>query len=150
MAIPLADPRLGQVQLMKAEVPILAARYKHLGDIKNDHSLLWRFMWQAHKQQPSGCTPDQTNEPKLLGMGQRPVLLLLLFSRSVVSDWLSATPRLIALQAPLSMWFPRQAYWSGWPFPSPGGLPNPGIESTPPASPILQLDSITEPQGSLS
>ena len=31
-------------------------------------------------------------------------------------------------QAPLSMGFPRQEYWSGLPFPSPGDLPNPGIE----------------------
>ena len=39
-----------------------------------------------------------------------------------------------ALQAPLPMGFPRQEYWSGLPFPSPGDLPNPGIE---PASPVL-------------
>ena len=34
----------------------------------------------------------------------------------------------VALQAPLSMGFSRQEYWIGWPFPSPGDLPNPGIE----------------------
>ena len=34
----------------------------------------------------------------------------------------------VAHQAPLSMGFPRQEYWSGLPFPSPGELPNPGIE----------------------
>ena len=34
----------------------------------------------------------------------------------------------IARQAPLSMWFPRQESWSGLPFPSPGDLPDPGIE----------------------
>ena len=39
-----------------------------------------------------------------------------------------------ALQAPLSMGFPRQVYWSGLPFPSPGYLPDPGIETT---SPVL-------------
>ena len=38
-----------------------------------------------------------------------------------------------AHQAPLSMGFPRQEYWSGLPFPSPGDLPNPGIEPTFPA-----------------
>ena len=39
----------------------------------------------------------------------------------------------------------RQEYWNGWPFPSPGNLPNPGIE---PRSPTLQADSLTsEPQG---
>ena len=36
--------------------------------------------------------------------------------------------RTVARQAPLSKRFPRQEYRSGWPFPSPGDLPNPGIE----------------------
>ena len=43
----------------------------------------------------------------------------------------------IALQVPLAMGFPRQEYWSGLPFPSPGDLPNPGIKPVSPASPIL-------------
>ena len=42
-------------------------------------------------------------------------------------------------QAPLSMEFPRQEYWSGLSFPSPGDLLNPGIE---PGSPALQADSL--------
>ena len=41
---------------------------------------------------------------------------------------LFATPRTVACQAPLSMRFSRQEYWSGLPFPSPGGLPDPGIK----------------------
>ena len=53
----------------------------------------------------------------------------------------------IGHQAPLSMGFPRQEYWSGLPFPPPGDLPNPGIK---PGSPALQLDSLpAELQGSL-
>ena len=48
-------------------------------------------------------------------------------------------PWTIALQAPLSMEFSRQEYWSGLPFPSPEDLPNPGIESM---SPVLQADSL--------
>ena len=47
-----------------------------------------------------------------------------------------ATPWTIARQAPLSMGFSRQEYWSGLPFPSPGDPPNPGIE---PQSPALQV-----------
>ena len=47
-------------------------------------------------------------------------------------------PWTVACQAPLSMRFSRQEYWSGLPFPSPGDLPNPGIE---PRSPALQGDS---------
>ena len=43
----------------------------------------------------------------------------------------------IAHQAPLSMGFSRQEYWSDLPVPSPGYLPNPGIESTSFAPPVL-------------
>ena len=42
-------------------------------------------------------------------------------------------------QALLSMEFSRQGYWSGLPFPSPGDLPDPGIE---PGSPALQVDAL--------
>ena len=44
-----------------------------------------------------------------------------------------------ACQAPVSMGFPRQEYWSGLPFPSPGDLPDPGIK---PKSPALQADDL--------
>ena len=50
-----------------------------------------------------------------------------------------ATPWTVACQAPLSMGFSRQDYWSGLPFPSPGDLPNPEIE---PGSPALQAKSL--------
>ena len=58
----------------------------------------------------------------------------------------SVTPWTVAHQAPLSMRFPTQEYWSGFPFPSPGGLPDPGII---PLSLALQADSFTEPPGTL-
>ena len=58
---------------------------------------------------------------------------------------LSATPWTVAHQAPPSMEFSRQEYWSGLPFPSPGDLPNPGIE---PRSPVLWTDALpSEPPG---
>ena len=43
------------------------------------------------------------------------------------------TPWTVARQAPKSMGFPRQEYWSELPFPSPGDLPDPGMEPTSPA-----------------
>ena len=59
--------------------------------------------------------------------------------RLLVTSWT------VACQAPLSMGFSRQEYWSRLPFPPPVGLPNPGIEPRPPA---LQVDSLpTEPPG---
>ena len=58
---------------------------------------------------------------------------------------LFVTPWTVAYQAPPSMGFSRQEYWSGVPFPSPGDLPNPGIE---PGSPAFQADALTsEPPG---
>ena len=58
---------------------------------------------------------------------------------------LFVTPWTVANQAPLSMGFSRQEYWSGLPFPSPGDLPNPEIE---PRCPTSQADSLpAEPQG---
>ena len=47
------------------------------------------------------------------------------------------TPWTVARQAPLSMGFPRQEYWSGLPFPPPGDLANPGIEPVSVLSPAL-------------
>ena len=64
-------------------------------------------------------------------------------SHSVVS--LFATPWTVACQGPSSMEFPRQEFWSGFPFPSPGYLPDPGIE---PGCPTLQADALSsEPPG---
>ena len=53
---------------------------------------------------------------------------------------LFAAPWTVAYQAPPSMGFSRQEYWSGLPFPSPGDLPDPGIEL---GSPAFQADALT-------
>ena len=59
---------------------------------------------------------------------------------SIVQSCLTLQPHgLVACQAPLSMGFPRQEYWSSLPFPPPAGLPYPGMESVPSA---LQADSL--------
>ena len=58
---------------------------------------------------------------------------------------LFATPWTVAYQPPLSMGFSRQEYCSGLPIPSPGDLPDPGIE---PGSPALRADALpSEPPG---
>ena len=58
---------------------------------------------------------------------------------------LFATSCTVAYQASPFMGFSRQEYWSGLPFPSPGDLPDPGIE---PRSPALEVDALTsEPPG---
>ena len=53
-------------------------------------------------------------------------------------------PMDVACQAPLSMGFPRQEYWSGYPLPSLGELPDPGTEIW---SPLLQIEDSTADRG---
>ena len=67
--------------------------------------------------------------------------MVLCYSLSRV--WLFATLWTVTHQAPLSVEFSRQEYWSGLPFPSAGDLPDPGIE---PMSPALQAN-LSKPPG---
>ena len=86
---------------------------------------MWIFYQLSHKRSPSN---------------KRVVVV-----KSLSHVRLFATPWTVACQAPLSMGFSRQEYWSGLPFPSPGDLRDPGIE---PRSPALQADTLTsEPPG---
>ena len=57
--------------------------------------------------------------------------------------WLSMIPWTVACQAPLSMEFSRQEYWSGSPFPSPGDLPEARIKPMSPTSPAFQVNSLS-------
>ena len=68
------------------------------------------------------------------------VKVLLSHVRLFASLWI------VACQAPLSMEFSRKEYWSGLPFPSPGDLPDAGVN---PRSPALQADFLLSEQGSL-
>ena len=75
----------------------------------------------------------------VLGPLKRKIVKSLNCVRLFVTAWT------VAPQAPPSMEFSRQEYWSGFPSPSPGDLPDPGIE---PGSPTLQADSLlSEPPG---
>ena len=66
-------------------------------------------------------------------------------ARSLSCVQLFVTPWTVAYQAPLSMGFPKQEYWRGLSFPSPGDLPDPGIEPT--SSALAGGFIITEPPG---
>ena len=61
------------------------------------------------------------------------LFLLLLVVQLLSCVQLFVTPWTVACLAPLSMGFPRQEYWNGLPFPSPGDLPDPEIEPASPA-----------------
>ena len=67
------------------------------------------------------------------------IIIIVVVVESISCVRFFVTPWTVACQAPLSMGFPRQEYWSGLPFPSPGDLPDPGIK---PGSPALQADSL--------
>ena len=76
----------------------------------------------------------------LMSEGQKLYLWIRLSEvKSLSRVQLFATPWTVAYQAPRSMGFSRQEYWSGLPFPPPGDLPNPGIE---PGSPALKADAL--------
>ena len=68
--------------------------------------------------------------------------------KSLSHVWLFGIPWTVVYQASLSMGFSKQEYWSGLPFPSPGDLPDPGIE---PRFPALQADTLpSEPPGNIT
>ena len=92
--------------------------------------------------QQSHCWTYTLRKPKLK---ETHVHCSVIYSSLLSRVQLFATPWTAVHQAPLSMRFSRQGYWSGLPFPSPGDLPNPGIK---PGFPALQADSLlTELQG---
>ena len=72
-------------------------------------------------------------------MSFRVLFLKCMHAQSLTCVLLFVIPHPVVLQAPLSKGFPRQEYWSGLSFHSPGYLPDPRIE---PASPVLQADSL--------
>ena len=78
----------------------------------------------------------------LIPLMRSPLLWLKVKVKLLSRVQLFATPWTVANQVPLSMGFSRQEYWSGLPFPSPGGLPDPGIEA---GSPALEADALTSP-----
>ena len=90
--------------------------------------LAWRIPWT---EDPGGL---QSRGHKQLNVTEQ-LLLLLLSHFSHVR--LFATPWTVAHQAPPSMGFPRQEYWSGLPFPSPRDLPYPRIKPMFLMSPVL-------------
>ena len=88
----------------------------------------------------------QTREPDCLGSSPSSSKLSLKVKVLVAQSCLTlCDPWTVAHQPPLSTAFPRQEYWSGLPFPPPGGLPDPGVK---PQSPALQADSLLSHLGS--
>ena len=109
---------------------------------------LWtRRLYTGRRKEGTGHVGKQ-GEPKGNGqdwvLGERERACSASRVQPFVAPWTVARP------APLSMGFSRQESWSGWPFPLPGDLPNPGIEPMSPVSPALAGRFFTtEPPGKL-
>ena len=107
---------------------------------------------QLHRWQPNRLRPPWDSPGKNTGVGCHFLLQCMkVKSESEVANLsrvrLLATPWTAAYQAPQSTGFSRQGYWSGMPLPSPGDLPNPGIEL---GSPTLQADTLPpDPPGKI-
>ena len=96
------------------------------------HSLWYFFSYVLHV----GCALKIHTEAEWTGrLGLKYTHYWYMSAFSVISD--SETPWTVAHQAPLSMGFSRQEYWSGLPFPPPGNLPDPGNEPISPEFPAL-------------
>ena len=86
---------------------------------------IWYFLIQLYVNGPLGC---------FLALA---IVNVLCYAQSPGHIWLFCDPITAAYQTPLFMEFSRQEYWSRLPFPTPGNLPNLGIEPESPASPVL-------------
>ena len=93
-----------------------------------------------HRWQPTRLPHPWDSLGKNIGVGCH-FLLQCMKVKSESRVQLLATPWTVAHQAPPSMGFSRQEYWSGFPFPSPGVLPDPRIK---PGPPTFQADSLPE------
>ena len=93
---------------------------------------------RPHRWQPTRLLCPWDSPGKNTGVGCH-FLLQCMHAKSLQSCPTLCDPWTAAHQAPLSMGFSRQEYWSGLSFPSPGDRPNPGIK---PRSPELQADSL--------
>ena len=109
----------------------------------------WRGSWGSSLLDSWMITSTVTPESLLLAKKQREKKKDFFYWCACVPSSFScvqlfATPwiLLVACQAPLSMGFSKQEYWSGLPCPSPGDLLNPGIEPRFPVSSALQADSL--------
>ena len=127
-----------QFLLLKIQVGflLLYSCYKEFG-----HSSILSSLDFTEKWTESDKLPLASSRPDFVLCSPNPSLFLFaqlcMHAQSLSYVRLFVTPWTVAHQAPLSMGFSRQEYWSGLPFPPPGDLPDSGIEPTSPVSPAL-------------
>ena len=92
-------------------------------------------MWHLENNTNEHVYKTEIDTSQTVTQGERDVLL----GESLSRVRLFVTPWTVARQAPLFMEFSKEEDWSGWPFPSPEDLPNPGME---PGSPALRAGAL--------
>ena len=109
-------------------------------------TLAWKIPWTEEHVGYSPWGRKESDTTERLNRTENKTTVWCFFKVKPLSCvWLFVTPWTVGYQTPPSMGFSRQECWSGLPFPSPGDLPNPGIE---PRSPALQTDALpSEPPG---
>ena len=142
------DPWDGKIPLRREwqPTPVFSPVKSH-----GQRSLAGCSSW-GHKESDMTERLNNNNEHEVLrtvlrtvGASHKPFSLCKVRVKLLSCVLLFATPWTVTYQAPLSMGFSRQEYWSGLPFPSPGDPPHPEIESR---SPSLQVDALLfEPPG---
>ena len=115
-------------------------------DMKVDETTLEEYMKWMYNSSVVGVTTEPITWPVKGEMLQIKVMKTIIIAGMCMYTyvpshfscvWLFVTLRTVACQAPLSMGFSREEYWSGFPCPSPGELPDPGIKPASLMSPAL-------------
>ena len=138
------SPGASQLALSGKESTCQCRRHKRCGSDPWVGKIPWRRAWQPAPAFLPGESPwtDEPGKATVHRVTKSWTWLKWLSTHEVKlfsRVQLFVIPWTIAYQAPLSLGFSRQEYWSGLPFPSPGDLPNRGIE---PGSPVLQADAL--------
>ena len=130
--------------LVAQSCPTLCSPINYSPPGSSVHRISRQEYWSGEPLASPGYLPDPGLEPRSPVLQadswpseppRKPLYFLACCRFSHV--WLFATLWTVVCQAPLPMGFSRQEYWSGWPCPSPGDLPNKGIEPASPVYPIL-------------
>ena len=120
-------------------------QHKLFSHIFKRYSNYWEHSWEREEERQRENTGIRLHLILCIQRVWNTALHMTVKVKSLSRVQLFVTPWTVAHQAPPSMGFSRQEYWSGLPFPSPGNLPNSGIE---PGSPAFQADALTsEPPG---
>ena len=117
------------LKISESLAPLFVTVSQIIREVNESHNMIKftntkKYWKQSHN--------ETCSEILILYVNQIRVVKLILHAQSLSCVWLFVTPWTIVCRVSLSVEFPRQEYWSGLPFPSPGDLPDSGIKSVSP------------------